>query len=120
MQQYAFPCDTANNVCKVEVPAPGLAVVFLTDAALQESQATATQTFATTVVTGATRNTATINPTSLFFSNGRGGQNFMGLGSTSPGTGTGTSGAMGLKASIILVGMSTVSAVLFAARSCRV
>ena len=114
--QYTFACDTTNNVCAVQVPAPGIALVFLSNDALEAAQPTATQTFATTAATGASRNTATIDPSVLAVSNGRGGQNFLGIGSTSPG-GNPNSGASGLKASIALVGVSIISAVLFTART---
>lgn len=43
-----LPCDQTNNVCAIQVPAPGAALVFLNGQALQESEQTTTQTFATT------------------------------------------------------------------------
>lgn len=51
VQMYGIPCDTTNNVCAVTVPAPGIAVVFLNEASLQDAQPTTTQTFATTIAT---------------------------------------------------------------------
>jgi len=114
--QYTFACDTTNNVCAVQVPAPGIAVVFLTNDAVEAAQPTATQTFATTAATGVSRNTATINPSALAVSNGRGGQNFLGIGSTSPG-GAANAAPGGVKASVGLVGVSLIFAVLFTART---
>jgi len=105
---YTFACDTTNNVCPVAVPAPGAALVFLSDDALQNSVATTTQTFTATATSGV-RNTATIDPTVLAVSNGRGGQNFMGLGSTSPGT---VSSASVVKASLVMVSVSVLSALV--------
>ena len=44
-------CDQGQNVCQIKVPAPGVALVFFSDQALQESSPTSTQTYATTAVT---------------------------------------------------------------------
>ncbi|KZS86852.1 hypothetical protein SISNIDRAFT_447342 [Sistotremastrum niveocremeum HHB9708] len=87
-QIIEITCDQPNNVCAVQVPAPAVAVVFLSQSSLQESQGTATATFQTTVATG-TINTVSIDPSVLATSNGRGGQSFLGLGSTSPGSSDG-------------------------------
>ena len=43
--------DSDANVCRIKVPAPGFALVFLTDSALRESNPTSTETFPTMVVT---------------------------------------------------------------------
>jgi hypothetical protein len=73
--------NCANNVCQVQVPAPGFALVFLSDAAFEESTQEA-QTFATTAVTR-TRNTATVDQAVLATSNGWWHGNQKDLGSTS-------------------------------------
>ena len=64
-------CDTGNNVCQITVPAPGAALVFLTDDALNSvtPDPKDTVTFPTTFVT-ATVNTATVDPSVLATSNG--------------------------------------------------
>ncbi|KAG1761526.1 glycoside hydrolase family 79 protein [Suillus occidentalis] len=54
-------CDQSSNTCQVTVPAPGVALVFLSTDAYAESGNPSTQTFPTTMVTK-TVNTATINP----------------------------------------------------------
>lgn len=84
-------CDQGANTCAIKVPAPGVALVFLTDQALSESEGTHTATFATTAVTKLS-NTATIDPAVLATSNGHSGSSWR-LGSTS----RGSSGAAGLR-----------------------
>jgi len=59
-----------NGVCPVKIPAPGFALVFLSNNALEEASSGPTTTFATTV-SGNQENTATINPSVLATSNGR-------------------------------------------------
>ncbi|KAG6331398.1 hypothetical protein ID866_7691 [Astraeus odoratus] len=76
-------CDQANNVCNVKVPAPGAALVFLSDEALQESDPGPTMTFPTTAYTKV-HNTATIDPSVLATSNGNKGMGDM-LAGTSQG-----------------------------------
>jgi hypothetical protein len=49
-------CDTTAQTCTVDVPAPGFALVFLTDDAFTESKGAASVTFPTTAQTK-TRNT---------------------------------------------------------------
>jgi len=61
--------DCANNVCQVQVPAPGFALVFLTDSAYSESTPQSTQTFPTTVHPRQ-RHTLSIDPSVLATSNG--------------------------------------------------
>ncbi|KAL7278756.1 hypothetical protein ACG7TL_007763 [Trametes sanguinea] len=65
-------CDQGANTCQVKVPAPGFALVFMSDEAMQESEPASTATFATTVVTKA-KNTVTIDPEVLATSNGHKG-----------------------------------------------
>ncbi|KAJ7146974.1 glycoside hydrolase family 79 protein [Mycena epipterygia] len=64
-------CDTTAQTCTVTVPAPGFALVFLSDDAQTEGAAggQASVTFATTARTQ-TRNTATVEPSVLATSNG--------------------------------------------------
>lgn len=83
-------CDQNANTCAIQVPAPGVAVVFLTDDALKGSEGTTTATFATTAVTKLT-NTATVDTLVLATSNGHGGSSWK-LGSTSPGSSSGSAG----------------------------
>ncbi|KAG2052586.1 glycoside hydrolase family 79 protein [Suillus hirtellus] len=69
-----IPCDQTNNVCRVKVPAPGFALVFLTDNALSESDQTSTMTFPTTAYTNLHGGpTITIDPSVLATSNGEKG-----------------------------------------------
>ncbi|TFK48176.1 hypothetical protein OE88DRAFT_1635030 [Heliocybe sulcata] len=77
-------CDQTNNQCSIRVPAPGFALVFLSDSAYSDSAPSATQTFSTTAVTK-TMNTATIAASVLATSNGHSGAN-RALGSTSKGS----------------------------------
>ncbi|KAJ6590373.1 glycoside hydrolase family 79 protein [Mycena sp. CBHHK59/15] len=62
-------CDTGAGTCTVSVPAPGFALVFLSDTAFTEDKGAATATFPTTVHTK-THNTATVEPSVLATSNG--------------------------------------------------
>ncbi|KAG1761827.1 glycoside hydrolase family 79 protein [Suillus occidentalis] len=68
-----IPCDQTNNVCQVKVPAPGFALVFLTDNALSESDQSPTMTFSTTAYTDIHGPTVTIDPSVLATSNGEKG-----------------------------------------------
>ncbi|THV02731.1 hypothetical protein K435DRAFT_748884 [Dendrothele bispora CBS 962.96] len=81
-------CDTGNNVCQVQVPAPGFALVFLSEDALSESEngGDDVKTFATSAVTRSI-NTATVDPQVLATSNGhKAGELKDRLGSTSKGS----------------------------------
>ncbi|KAJ7671734.1 hypothetical protein B0H17DRAFT_1162094 [Mycena rosella] len=62
-------CDTGAQTCTIDVPAPGFALVFLTDAAFTETAGAPSVTFATTALTK-TQNTATVDPAVLATSNG--------------------------------------------------
>ena len=95
-------CDQGANSCQIRVPAPGVALVFVSDAAQQAaSEQAPVETFATTVVTK-TANTVSIDPAVLATSNGDGGQGRggHGLGGTSQGgrTANGAVGRMGRRA----------------------
>ncbi|KAF7967416.1 hypothetical protein HWV62_34391 [Athelia sp. TMB] len=65
------PCS--GGACPIHVPAPGFALVSLTDAAFSEVNPTAPATFSTTTSKTKSYNTATINPSVLATSNGHGG-----------------------------------------------
>ena len=58
-----------SGVCSVSVPAPGFALVFLTDSAFTAIESSTPMTFPTTAVT-ATVNTARVIPSVLASSNG--------------------------------------------------
>ncbi|KAJ7200294.1 hypothetical protein GGX14DRAFT_466601 [Mycena pura] len=62
-------CDAGAQTCTVTVPAPGFALVFLTDDAQTETAGLPSVTFGTTARTK-TRNTATVDPSVLATSNG--------------------------------------------------
>jgi len=80
------PCDTVTNTCTVTVPAPGFALVFLSDKAYEDSTPSGnTVTFATTARTR-TVNTATVDPKALETSNGHSGKDRVDMQSTSKGS----------------------------------
>jgi len=89
---YTFAC--ANGVCPVTMPAPSVAIVYLTSNAFSESEPTTTATFGTTTTATGAANTASVAQAVLQTSNGRGGGNWEELGSTS--FGSITDGARGL------------------------
>lgn len=60
-------------MCQVKVPAPGFALVFLTDNAMFESDQSPTMTFSTTAYTDIHGPTVTIDPSVLATSNGEKG-----------------------------------------------
>lgn len=86
-----IPCDQAANTCQVKVPAPGFALVFMTDEAGNAASDHDAQTFATSAITKY-KNTATIDEAVLATSNGNKGMENM-VGSTSFGSSSGTNGA---------------------------
>jgi len=65
-------CDQTNNVCNVKVPAPGAALVFLSDQAPAESDQGPTMTSPMTACTEL-HNTATADPAAPATSNGNNG-----------------------------------------------
>ncbi|KAH0833859.1 glycoside hydrolase family 79 protein [Lanmaoa asiatica] len=91
-------CDQMNNVCNVKVPAPGAALVFLSDQALAESDPGPTMTFPTTAWTRL-HNTATVDPAALATSNGN-----KGIADSLAGTSQGINGASGLAHALPSVG----------------
>ncbi|KAF8837650.1 hypothetical protein BDN67DRAFT_1071283 [Paxillus ammoniavirescens] len=98
-----IPCDSTSSTCTIPLPAPCIALVFLTPSALAESNPSTTQTFATTAYTKDV-NTATINPTVLATSNGMSGAQRQQLGSTSN-----ENGAMGVGVGMGVVGMMSAA-----------
>ncbi|KAI5118878.1 hypothetical protein M0805_003553 [Coniferiporia weirii] len=105
---YTYQCDTVNNVCAVPVPAPGLAVVFLSSDAFSESEPQSTVTFGTTTTATGAVNTAAVNQAVLSTSNGRGGGNWDDLGSTSYGSSSGALGMTAMLASAVLTGSAII------------
>ncbi|KAI0830342.1 hypothetical protein BC628DRAFT_1416627 [Trametes gibbosa] len=77
-------CDTNANTCQIPVPAPGIALVFLSSGAQSAIDPSASQTFATTAVTK-TANTVTVDASVLATSNGQSGSDRQ-LSSTSKGS----------------------------------
>jgi len=82
-----------DNTCTVKVPAPGFALVFITDDPANLGSGDPAQTYTTTAYTRSF-NTATVNPSDLANSNGHSGKDRVHLGSTSYGS---RNGAMGLR-----------------------
>ncbi len=76
-------CDTQAGTCTINVPAPSVALVFLTDEAFQNSGngASSTETFATTTTTGKGATKLFMNPAALATSNGRSGKDPLGMSS---------------------------------------
>jgi hypothetical protein len=104
-------CDQTANTCSIKVPAPGFALVFLTDAALSNSSPGNPVTFPTTAYTK-TVNTLKVDPSVLATSNGHSAKSRPELGSTSKGSSNGAGGVrvdwvvvMGLVAGGIFVGL---------------
>ncbi|KAH7877170.1 uncharacterized protein C8R40DRAFT_1040847, partial [Lentinula edodes] len=79
-------CDQSTQVCSVSVPAPGAALVFLTNE-LSEMEGAPLTMFATTTATNA-GNTATVDASVLATSNGNNGKSP--LGSSSKGSTNGS------------------------------
>jgi len=77
------PCN-ASQICRVRVPAPAAALVFLYTSSMVAVDDSPTRTFATTQLTR-THNTATVDPSVLATSNGQSGMTRK-LGSTSAGS----------------------------------
>lgn len=91
-------CDTTTGICPIRVPAPGFALVMMSDAAAQGSEPLATQTYSTTAVTK-TGNTATVDVSVLATSNGHSGKDRLSAGSTSKGS-SGAGRAAGIAPSV--------------------
>ncbi|EJF60218.1 hypothetical protein DICSQDRAFT_137837 [Dichomitus squalens LYAD-421 SS1] len=77
-------CDTNANTCDIPVPAPGVALVFISSGAQGETDPSTTETYATTALTK-TANTVSIDPSVLATSNGMSAKD-RGLSSTSQGS----------------------------------
>ena len=78
-------CDTTANTCDIPVPAPGVALVFLSSGAQGALAPSTTQTYPTTALTK-TYNTVSIDPSVLATSNGMSGKDRDELSSTSQGS----------------------------------
>ncbi|KAI0341171.1 glycoside hydrolase family 79 protein [Trametopsis cervina] len=91
-QIQTVPCDTTAQTCTIHVPAPGFALVMISDDAASASEPTGTQTFATTAITR-TANTAKVDASAVANSNGHSGKDRAGLGSTSKGSSGSSGGA---------------------------
>lgn len=91
-------CNAADGTCNIPVPGPSVALVFLNDAAYQNSggDIATPVTFATTTTTH--RVIASMDPAALAASNGRSGQDP--LGATSKG-GSHTSSAVAKMGSFV-------------------
>ncbi|KAH6912147.1 glycoside hydrolase superfamily [Coprinopsis sp. MPI-PUGE-AT-0042] len=89
--------------CPIKVPAPGAALVFLSDSAIQEVESGEVKTYATTVQTK-TVNTATVDAAVLATSNGHGGFDVKRVGSTSRGRVSGGCGG-GLRVGWVELGV---------------
>ncbi|KAJ7457799.1 glycoside hydrolase family 79 protein [Mycena latifolia] len=98
-------CDTTAQTCTIDVPAPGFALVFLTDASQTENAGQPSITFATTARTK-THNTATVGPDVLATSNG-----YKMSEHELAGTSKAPSGAMSVRAPLVAVGVA-IGAVL--------
>ncbi|CUA72793.1 hypothetical protein RSOLAG22IIIB_10292 [Rhizoctonia solani] len=112
---HTIDCDPVTNQCSVPLRAPSLALVFLTDSALQNSSPdqSATASFETTFITRL-RHTATVDETVLATSNGRGGKDGHRVGSTSFGSiGSGVRSDLGIPVMGILLGVITGVLVVF-------
>ncbi|THH33379.1 hypothetical protein EUX98_g814 [Antrodiella citrinella] len=105
-----IPCDQNANVCNIKVPAPGFALVFMSDTALTDSEPSATVTFSTTALTR-TMNTATIDAAALETSNGQSGITRH-LGSTSKGS-SGAGRGTGVVSSVAALGALLAGVVVF-------
>ncbi|KAG8689717.1 hypothetical protein FRC11_001002 [Ceratobasidium sp. 423] len=104
---HTIDCDPVTNQCSVPLRAPSLALVFLTDTALQNSspEEGATASFETTFVTRL-RHTATVDQEVLATSNGRGGKGGHLIGSTSFGSiGNGAATKISRPGTSILMGI---------------
>lgn len=94
------PCDQNANTCTIRVPAPGVALVFFSDAAQQQAGATpSVETFPTTVLTK-TKNTVSVDASVLATAQGMSGKDRDKQGGTSQG---GENGVVRMGAPWVLV-----------------
>ncbi|EMD31069.1 glycoside hydrolase family 79 protein [Gelatoporia subvermispora B] len=113
-QLVTIPCNQTAATCLIPVPAPGAALVFLSEAALSEGTPTTTQTFPTTAMTKSI-NTASVAASVLATSNGNSAANRGNLSSTDKGGFAHDNGANSLHhpalaatSLIALLGMSVI------------
>jgi len=99
-----FGANFESDGRQVQVPAPGFALVFLTDSAFSEVTPQNQQTFSTTSLTR-TAHTATVDPSVLATSNGHSGSDRgkNGYGSTSKGRANGAESFRGVAPGIIVL-----------------
>jgi len=103
-------CDQNANTCLIPVPAPSVALVFLSSTALSESDSGQTKTFPTTALTK-TAKTVAIDPSVLATSNGHSGMGEW-LGSTSKGSVGGALGMAQAMPGIVVLVAAAVGAVV--------
>lgn len=97
IQSVTCSPNAANNnmkTCTIHIPAPGVALVFLSNGAMTEMEGGASKTFPTTFETR-THNTVTVDPAVLATSNGHSGMDRI-IGSTSEGSENAAAG-MGMR-----------------------
>jgi len=97
-------CEPSSGTCQVNIPAPGLALVFLSDTAYEEVELSSTVTFATTSVTNSLV-TVTVNPSVLSTSNGDGS---IVLGATDRRNGAVRRGSVGVGLSVLLATVTSL------------
>ncbi|KAI0651079.1 hypothetical protein C8Q79DRAFT_8635 [Trametes meyenii] len=108
-------CDTNANTCQIPVPAPGIALVYLSSDAQSAVDPSASATFATTAVTK-TANTVTVDASVLATSNGQNGSG-RSLSSTSKGSSSaGRTGGVAPGLTLLAMIIAGVSVVAAAAR----
>ncbi|KAF9555149.1 hypothetical protein CPC08DRAFT_145293 [Agrocybe pediades] len=114
IQSVSCSPNTVNNnvkTCTIHVPAPSIALVFLSNNAMTETEGGPSKTFPTTYETR-THNTVTVDPAVLATSNGHSGMDKH-IGSTSEGSANGSVG-MGMRSrqSVLWTLLSVVFGVL--------
>lgn len=98
-------CDQNANTCVIHVPAPGFALVFLTNT--DNPQVDDSKTYSTTAYTQ-TYNTIRADPSAVAISNGQSGKDREELGSTSHGS---KNGATSVSTSLTAVGLVAIAVV---------
>ena len=96
-------CDTTANTCQIPVPAPGVALVFVSQEAQGGVDPSRTETYSTTAATKL-KNTATIDPSVLATSNGNSAKDRK-LASTSEGSSAAGPRTAGVVPGVTLLGM---------------
>lgn len=104
-------CDSSTNTCSIKVPAPGFALVFLTDDAFSDSAGGGSPTTFSTSAFTKTVNTATVDSEVLATSNGRRHRKHI-LGSTSKGSMNGAIGVSQALPRVAILGAMIVGALI--------